>query len=214
VIEVATLPLTILKSGKLAKGADALTDAATANKVTNAADAAADVNKAADAGDAAKAPEPQGPNGNGGKVAQQKKKPSYVIGQSDGGPGTWQKETTPTKGSEYQEKVTGAPKDTEYVVETDRMKSGKKKFDGYDPETNTLIDAKDWEAGSKGWPPEGQKWASDRVADIAKKDAMIARDVGSNLEYHVPSLEKANQLKEIFKAERIKGINIVVTPKG
>ncbi|EIK47031.1 hypothetical protein O59_001052 [Cellvibrio sp. BR] len=29
------------------------------------------------------------------------------------------------------------------------MKSGKKKFDGYDPETNTLIDAKDWETGSK-----------------------------------------------------------------
>jgi len=85
VIEVATLPLTILKSGKLAKGADALTDAATANKATNAADTAADVNKAADAGDAAKAPEPQGPNGNGGKIKQKiKKLREQYLGRTPG----------------------------------------------------------------------------------------------------------------------------------
>ncbi|WP_170941755.1 Tox-REase-5 domain-containing protein [Cellvibrio mixtus] len=143
-----------------------------------------------------------------------KKKPTYQHGQSDGGPGTWQKETTPQKGSEYQTQVTGAPKDTEYVVKTDRMTSGKKKFDGYDPETNTLIDAKDWEPGPKGWPPEGQDWASKNVAKIAEKDAAIAKDVGSKLEYHVPTQEKANQLKEIFKSEGIKGVKVVVTPKG
>ncbi|WP_158250418.1 MULTISPECIES: Tox-REase-5 domain-containing protein [Aquimarina] len=80
-------------------------------------------------------------------------RPSFRHGQSDGGPGIWKKETTPQKGAEYQEHVTKAPKDTEYVVKTDIMPSGKKKFDGYDPETNTLIDAKDWD----GWPPEGQR---------------------------------------------------------
>jgi hypothetical protein len=94
------------------------------------------------------------------------------------------------------------------------MKSGKKKFDGYDPETNTLIDAKDWEVGPKGWPPEGQDWASKNVAKIAEKDAAIARDVGANLEYHVPTQKKAAQLREIFKSEDVKGVKVVVTPKG
>ena len=143
-----------------------------------------------------------------------KKKPTYQHGQSDGGPGSWQKETTPQKGSEYQSQVTGAPKDTEYVVKTDRMASGKKKFDGYDPETNSLIDAKDWEAGAKGWPPEGQDWASKNVAEIARKDAAIAKDVGSKLEYHVPTQEKANQLNKIFMKEKVTGVKVVVTPKG
>ena len=143
-----------------------------------------------------------------------KKKPTYQHGQSDGGPGTWEKETTPQKGSDYQQKVTGAPKDTEYVVKTDKMASGRKKFDGYDPETDTLIDAKDWDAGPKGWPPKDQDWASKNVADIARKDAAIARDAGSNLEYHVPTQEKANQLKKIFMKEKVTGVKVVVTPKG
>ncbi len=87
-----------------------------------------------------------------------KKSPSYQKGQSDGGPGTWEHRTTPKKGASYQEQVTGAPKDTEYVVKTDKMKSGEKKFDGYDPERNSLIDAKDW----TDWPPQGQKWAEQK----------------------------------------------------
>jgi len=143
-----------------------------------------------------------------------KKKPKFQHGQSDGGPGTWEKELTPSKGADYQHKVTGAPKDTEYVVKTDRMASGKKKFDGYDPETNTLIDAKDWDSDPKGWPPKDQDWASKNVADIARKDAAIAKDAGSKLEYHVPTQEKADQLKKIFLKERVNGVNVVVTPKG
>jgi len=137
------------------------------------------------------------------------KKPTFKHGESDGGPGTWQKETTPPKGAEYQEKVTGAPKDTEYVVKTDIMKRGKKKFDGYDPETNTLTDAKDWD----GWPPEGQQWAEDKVAKIAQDDLDIANQVGSNLEYHVPTQAKADQLNRIFGDRGLDDIKVVVTPK-
>ena len=94
------------------------------------------------------------------------------------------------------------------------MASGKKKFDGYDPETNTLIDAKDWDSGPKGWPPKDQDWASKNVADIARKDAAIAKDAVSKLEYHVPTQEKANQLKKIFLKEKVSGVDVVVTPKG
>lgn len=42
------------------------------------------------------------------------------------------------------------------MVKTDKMASGEKKFDDYEPETNTLADAKDWEK----WPPKGKNgWA-------------------------------------------------------
>jgi hypothetical protein len=140
------------------------------------------------------------------------KKPSFKNGQSDGGPGTWETRPTPEKGAVYQEKVTGAPKDTEYVVKTDKMKSGEKKFDGYDPDRNVLTDAKDWDK----WPPSGNKdWeiaARKSEMNNAKKDAAIAKDAGSTLEYHVPTQEKADQLNELFNANRI-DIKVVVTPK-
>lgn len=64
------------------------------------------------------------------------KKPSFIHGKSDGGPGEWAGRHTPEKGAEYQKQVTGAPRHTEYVVKSDRMKSGEIKFDGYDPEKN------------------------------------------------------------------------------
>ncbi|WP_108867166.1 Tox-REase-5 domain-containing protein [Aquimarina aquimarini] len=141
------------------------------------------------------------------------KKPSYQHGQSDGGPGTWQKETTPQKGAEYQEKVTGAPRDTEYVVPSERMASGKKKFDGYDPETNTLIDAKDWD----GWPPEGNSsfdtFAQQKEKTNILNDSRIAEQNGSNLEYHVPTQAKKQQIIEIMGNDMPDNFDIVVTPK-
>ena len=54
------------------------------------------------------------------------KKPSFKIGESDGGPGTWENRHSPKKRAEYQKKTIGAPDDTEYVVKTDKMKSGEK----------------------------------------------------------------------------------------
>jgi len=142
-----------------------------------------------------------------------KKVPSYKHGHSDGGPGTWEHRTTPETGATYQERVTGAPKDTEYVVKTDKMKSGEKKFDGYDPETNTLIDAKDWDK----WPPDGNSSFDKNMRKIevenARRDADIARQAGSDLEWHVPSEEKAAQVSDLLKDNKVEGIKIVVTPK-
>ncbi len=175
------------------------------NKLDNTVDTGKALDKIEDAGDVSK-----GLDELGDMVKKTpKKKPTFKHGESDGGPGTWQKETTPQKGADYQEKVTGAPKDTEYVVKTDMMKSGKKKFDGYDPETNSLTDAKDWD----GWPPEGQQWAEDKVANIAQKDLDIANNAGANLEYHVPTQQKANQLNKIFEEKGLDDIKVVVTPK-
>ncbi|MBU2946293.1 Tox-REase-5 domain-containing protein [Zobellia uliginosa] len=200
-----------------AGGAAALTAAKVTDKTV---DAARVLDKLDDLGDAAKATDKLEDISDGTKllpppkelgdvVHVPKKKPSYKHGNSDGGPGKWQKETTPQKGADYQEKVTGAPKDTEYVVKTDLMKSGKKKFDGYDPDTNTLLDAKEWDK----WPPKGQDWAEKKVAKQAQIDADIAKKAGANLEYRVPSQEKANQLNKIFKKNDVKGIKVTVTPK-
>lgn len=141
------------------------------------------------------------------------KKPSYQHGQSDGGPGTWENRTTPEKGADYQKKVTGAPKDTEYVVKTDKMKSGEKKFDGYDPEDNTLIDAKDWD----NWPPSGsskfdQMMRNEEIQNI-QKDAQIAADNGADLEYHVPTQAKADQILQMLGTNIPDNFDIVVTPK-
>ena len=140
------------------------------------------------------------------------KKPSYKIGESDGGPGTWENRHSPKKGAEYQKKTTGAPDDTEYVVKTDKMKSGEKKFDGYDPETNTLQDSKDWDK----WPPKGDSdWAKRRrqqMLDSARKDAEIAKEAGSKLEWHVPTQTKADELSKMFAKEGI-DIDVKVIPK-
>lgn len=138
-----------------------------------------------------------------------KNKPTFIIGSSDGGPGTWQNRFTPTKGAAYQQKVTGAPNNTEYVVDTDRMISGEKKFDGFNPETNSLIDAKDWDK----WPPHGQTWAEDKVAREIQNDLDIANDVGSKLEYHVPTQAKADQIMDILDNHGIEGVTVKVTPK-
>lgn len=158
-------------------------------------------------------PVEEGPaKGKNGK-AYEAKKPPFKDGQSDGGPGTWETRTTPEKGAAYQEQVTGAPKNTEYVVKTDKMKSGEKKFDGYDPETNTLKDAKDWD----GWPPSGnskfdQAMRNQEVKNI-QKDAQIARDKGANLEYHVPTEAKKQQILEMLETNIPDNFDIIVTPK-
>lgn len=151
----------------------------------------------------------------GGKIGVKNvgKTPTYKIGDTDGGPGVWSKETTPAKGADYQGKVTGAPKDTEYVVETSVMKSGRKKFDGYDPERNVLTDAKDWKTGKGGWPVEGQKWSKDKVIKEASEQAKIGKEAGAKVEWHVPTQEKASELRRVFKDEGI-NVGVKVTPKN
>jgi hypothetical protein len=111
--------------------------------------AAAEAPKQPVAAAGAPAPDPDDPQGSrrqddaGGQTP---KKPSYEIGASDGGPGQWTKVNeglTPEEDA-YQQKATGAPQGTVYNVPNPVAPSGVTSFDGYDPATNTLIDAKYW----------------------------------------------------------------------
>ena len=146
-------------------------------------------------------------------VTKTPKKPSFKHGKSDGGPGTWENRHTPKKGLDYQKKVTGAPDHTEYVVKTDLKKSGEKKFDGYDPETNSLIDAKDW----NDWPPSGDKpfdkLMREKELKSLKNDAKIAQKNGANLEYHVPDNIKKEQVYDMLGDDIPDNFDIIVTPK-
>ena len=128
----------------------------------------------------------------------------YEIGSSDGGPGVWTSEPT-HRGSEYQELVTGAPQGTDYTVEGVR-------FDGYDPERDVLIDAMDW----TDWPSRDSNgvyhdFALDSVIDQAEAQVVAAN--GTAIEWHVPTPEKAEELREILEAAEITVITVVVTPK-
>jgi hypothetical protein len=129
----------------------------------------------------------------------------YTIGTSDGGPGVWADEPIPIKGAEYQQQVTGAPPGTAYEVEG-------VKFDGYDPERDVLIDAKDWDT----WPSRDSNgvyhdFALDSVIDQAEAQVVAAN--GTAIEWHVPTPEKAEELQDILEEAGITGITVVVTPK-
>ncbi|MEL3911630.1 Tox-REase-5 domain-containing protein [Treponema pedis] len=136
---------------------------------------------------------------------ERNRKPSFKTGESDGGSGTWQKRTTPKKGADYQRQVTGAPENTEYVVKTDRMKRKEKKFDGYEPRTNTLIDAKDW----KKWPPKGDSdWADRRRKQMlknAKRDLDIAKSTKppSKLKWIISDENNKQYLEKLFEDNNI-----------
>lgn len=159
-----------------------------------------------------------GSNGGNIKASLRPRAPSFIIGQSDGDPGVWSREVTPAKGSDYQHTVTGAPKDVEYVVETPHLTSGKKKFDGYDPVRNVLIDAKDWGNGDGGWPPKNRQgvhhdWSVQEIVKDAENQANIGKDIGIKVEWHFPTQEKANEIKLLLSRAEITGITTKVTPK-
>ncbi|MEZ5477642.1 MAG: Tox-REase-5 domain-containing protein [Thiolinea sp.] len=139
--------------------------------------------------------------------------PTFVIGKSDGGPGTWKKAAIPAKGADYQQRVTGAPKGIEYFVNTSVIPGGVKKFDGYDPQRNVLIDAKDW----SGWPPTNKtgkthKWATDEIVKDARAQSDISKQIGIKVEWCVPTQEKANEIRDLLKDGKIEGIVIRVFP--
>jgi hypothetical protein len=134
---------------------------------------------------------------------------NYTIGSSDGGPGVWANTPIPFKGAEYQQWVTGAPQGTEYIVEG-------VKFDGYDPERDVLIDAKDWDNPANPWPARDssgayQIWALDSVKAEARRQLAAAN--GTAIEWHFPTPEKAEEAQAILDRAGIKGITAVVTPK-
>jgi HK97 family phage portal protein len=125
------------------------------------------------------------------------RKPSYEIGASDGGPGKWVKETIKPKYAAYQEKATGAPRGLAYAVPDPEAPSGFTKFDSYDPETKTLIDAKRW----AGWPiekdlPIEQNFSARSVREQARKEFRAAN--GTKIIWRVASAEKAAQVRDIL----------------
>lgn len=151
------------------------------------------------------------------KVVPVRRKPSFVHGQSDGGPGVWGKPKTPRsskttkRSSPYQQKITGAPEGTEYLVPLKNRKTGEVAFDGYDPERNTLLDAKEYNNfPPKNVPRSVRSQMETKILDEAKDQIDAAN--GTSIEWHIPNPDKAAEVKTIFFKNRVKGITIVNTP--
>lgn len=140
----------------------------------------------------------------------------YQIGQSDGGPGTWQIENgIGSRESAYQSKVTGAPEGQQYIVPDSNVASGQTSFDGYDPDTNTLLDAKCWTC----WPIDAP-FSVNSVIEQARRQQRIAEQTGTTVEWHVPSQETANKVLDAFESVpegqpeiNMDIIRIIVTPE-
>jgi hypothetical protein len=130
------------------------------------------------------------------------KRPTFGIGNSDGGPGVWsQSSKYPTSPADaaYQQAATGAPTGVEYKVDTPLMKSGVKYFDGYDPNTGNLIDAKNY----LDWPDTKLPFSMTSVTnDMIQSDA-IAGEAGTTVEFRVASQEKADLLNSIAQQNNL-----------
>lgn len=136
---------------------------------------------------------------------------TYEIGQSDGGPGSWATRNEGLSAAEaaYQQKVTGAPRGTVYNVPNPEAASGITSFDGYNPATNTLIDAKLW----KNWPIEAP-FSQDSVTLQALQQIRAAEARGANIEWFVPSTETAAKLNTLFQGSDIRLQAIKITVKA
>jgi hypothetical protein len=126
------------------------------------------------------------------------------LGESDGGPGQWEKAPVRPKGVGYQKEITGAPEGVEYAVPA-RTPSGKVLFDGY--KHGKLLDAKDWEQ----WPPADAKFWRQGVLEDAQRQLSAAR--GTPIEWHFPNEDKARAVRKLFDDAGISGIDIKVTQK-
>jgi hypothetical protein len=128
------------------------------------------------------------------------KQPSFVLGASDGGPGTWvesPKYPTDPADAAFQQSATGAPAGVEYAVPTNQLPSGIKYFDGFDPQTGNLIDAKNY----INWPQENLGFSIDAAtAELGQSDA-IAGELGTTLEVRVATQAKADLLQSIVNRQ-------------
>ncbi|MBY9063222.1 hemagglutinin repeat-containing protein [Sphingomonas yunnanensis] len=114
--------------------------------------------------------------------------PSYTVGESDGGPGTWVKNGPFGKPADqcYQCQVTGAPPGIEYQVNGVH-------FDGYDPKTNTLIDAKNY----ADWPID-KPFSSGSVLKQAEDQVAAAKGTGAKIEWRVATRDRAESVQNLF----------------
>jgi hypothetical protein len=162
------------------------------------------------AGAGAPAPDPDDPKGSRGQDevgSQRPQKPSYEIGASDGGPGKWVKanESLTPEEAAYQQKATGAPRGTVYNVSNPKAETGVTSFDGYDPATNTLIDAKYWNK----WPID-EEFSYDSVVEQARSQITAAK--GTKIVWRISSAEKAATVSNLLKEKALFNVTVEFFP--
>lgn len=140
-----------------------------------------------------------------GKVLRESEQ---LIGKTEGGPGSWQLSPKRTGGEVYQEQITGVRRGIEYDVPSDRVPSGKVRFDGFDAERKVLLDAKDW----KGYPPKDVDFWQKKVSQQANNQLIAAK--GIPVEWHFSTQESLFAVRRALDAEQVNGIRLVLTPKS
>ena len=129
-----------------------------------------------------------------------------LEGKTEGGPGRWVKiDRGNIMGLDYQEQITKVDRRAEYKV-------GGVRFDSYDPVRRVLVDAKDW----KGWPPENGNatiWKKWREKTLEEATGQIKAAPNTPIEWVVATQRSANEVKLLFRDEKIKEINVRVVPK-
>ena len=128
-----------------------------------------------------------------------------------GGPGQWVEDTTSMseQARAYQAQVTGAPERWCYKV---CRGDDCVEYDGYDPKTRTLLEAKareydKWfEAGLK---PRWNFKGADSMVKQAERQRRLAG--GLLLRWHVAEPRMVAILQKLFKSSNIEGIEIVYT---
>jgi hypothetical protein len=158
----------------------------------------------------APAPDPNDPNKSQGQPdasSQRPKKPTYQIGASDGGPGKWVQATETMKpdAAAYQQKVTGAPQGRVYNVPNSQARFGVTSFDGYDPATDTLIDAKHW----LEWPTDD--YFSPLSVETQARSQIEAAS-GRKIVWKIASPDKAADVADILERRNIIGIDVEYFP--
>jgi hypothetical protein len=140
--------------------------------------------------------------GNGVQIkARSLRTQGELQGKSEGGPGTWGKAPTRTRGQEYQEQITGVERGTEYNV-NDVW------FDGYDANRNVLLDAKDW----SGYPPPGTRFWENGVLTDAQRQLGAAG--GTPIEWVFSNQSGADAVAGLLNRNGITGIITKVVPKA
>jgi len=129
-----------------------------------------------------------------------------LKGQSQGGPGIWDTRyegtTDPNKSTykkqqedfAYQKRITGAPQDIAYVVK--KPDGTEVKFDGYDPNTGALLDAKNWH----GWPKLEESFS--RASVMSQMQSQIKAAQGREIVWIVPSEETKQLILQLFTENR------------
>ncbi|MES2117268.1 MAG: Tox-REase-5 domain-containing protein [Pseudomonadota bacterium] len=140
-----------------------------------------------------------------GKVLRESEQ---LIGKTEGGPGSWQLSPKRTGGEAYQEQITGVRRGIEYDVPSDRVPSGKVRFDGFDAERKVLLDAKDW----KGYPPKDVDFWQKKLSQQANNQLTAAK--GIPVEWHFSTQESLFAVRRALDAEQVSGIRLVLTPKS